>query len=173
MKKATYLETRAATAETAANKAIARLRQYESELKAEMGTHGRDGVVSDLIAYANTGKPSDIPGRAARAQAIKTVLAAIPQVISRIEEKLNETQRARNQALNADVRAAKKAYIEGLSEFDEHYKELAHSPDHAELLKAADELVRLAGNALMMTDLRKHFREKWRNRHRAADLARY
>jgi hypothetical protein len=48
-------------AEPDANTAIARLLRYENELKAELETRGRDGVVSDLIAYANTGKPTDIP----------------------------------------------------------------------------------------------------------------
>ena len=161
-------------AESATNMAIARLQRYENKLKAELETYGRGDAVSDLIAYANTGKPNDIPGRVARAQEIRTVLAAIPQAMARIEAERNEAMRQHNEVVTATHRdAARKKYKQKLQEFDARYAELARSGDGTAFLKAADEVARLAGEAMMTDDLRKYFRGEWRNRRRGADLARY
>lgn len=171
---ATDVETRAKTEKKRLDKAIGRLRHYESELKAELDAHGRGDVIADLITYANTGKPGDIPGRLARTRAIKTVLEAIPQAIARFETERNEILRQRNKAANiVRYEAARKAYKKALQDLDARYAKLARSGDGTALIKAADEVARLAGEARMMADLRKYFRVKWKYRPRGADLARY
>jgi len=157
---------------TTASLAVARLRRYESDLRAELNALNGD-VVSDLVAYANTGKPGDIPERAVRAQAIRTVLAAIPQAVARIETERSDILRMNAETANADKRkAAVKVYREHLAEFDARYSKLAHSRDKSALHRAADELVRLAREAGRLTDLRLCLkRGKWQYRHRVNEVA--
>lgn len=158
--------------EKVASLAITRLRRYEEKLMAEFEACG--DVVCDLLAYANTGKLSDVPERVARAQAIKTVLAAIPRAIASLEDERNAAVRLRNDTVSSTrAAAAKKAYKEGLKEFEANYSELAHSRDKSALRLAVNELARLAREAGMLSDLRHCFRRSaWRGRYRADELAR-
>ncbi len=94
--------------------------------------------------------------------------------MARIEAERNEVLRQRNDAVTAAHRdAARKKYKQKLQEFDARYAELSRLGDGTALIKEADEVARLAGEAMMMDDLRKYFRVEWKNRRRAADLARY
>lgn len=167
----TDADTRAAATDKVANMAIARLRRYEMKLKEELQACG--DVYSDLIAYANTGKPSDIPGHLARAQAIKTVLAEIPRAIAAFADEHNAAVRLRNEAASsARATAARKAYKIGLKEFEAHYSELAHSRDRSALRRAGKELARLAREAGEISDLRRRFKKvAWRGRYRISELA--
>lgn len=165
--------TRAAHVDRGMAAAIARLRAYEVELQRELATL-EGSVMSALFAYAHAGEPTDIPGRSMRAQAISTVLAAMPAAIGYLAEECRDAMHERNAVVNAAAREGARAmYKERLAQFDANYNALSQSHDLNALHRAAGELAKLASKALMIEDLRECLRSKFGSRHRASELLRY
>jgi hypothetical protein len=169
------IKAKATADKEAGTKAIARLKEYKAKLKAQLDRCYRNSWSADLLNYAyDRGELDDIPMRLLLAENINIVMLEIDNIISQIESDIGTSMRERNDAaLLARRTEARKVYQTKLAEFEANYAKLSKLPDRTKFLNAAEELSRVAWEALMIPDLREHFRVKWGGWYRAGELERF